>query len=350
MGLRRKASPVPGRVGVLLVNTGTPDEPTPRAVARYLARFLMDRRIRPMNRVGWWLILHVGIIPRRKRASAEKYAAIWTEEGSPLAVTQARLARGLDGWYREAGADVVVRQAMSYGAPSIASALRELREAGCARLVALPLYPQAAFSTTGAAGDGVARALRRLRWDVPCQVVPDYHDDVLYVRALAAAIRNAGFDPSPDAGDRLLFSFHSIPLADIEAGDVYELQAGATALAVAGELGIDRRRWTIGYQCRFDRGRAWLAPFTSATLSTWAHAAPEPRTFVVCPGFSIDCLETLYDVKCELRPAYLESGGRRLAYVPCLNATRAHLRVLAHVLAPYVGAPDSPTERSPHER
>ena len=336
MGLRRKTEPVPGRVGVLLVNTGTPDAPTPRAVRRYLARFLMDRRIRPMNALGWWLILHVGILPKRGVASAEKYAAIWTDEGSPLAVTQARLARGLDEWYRAEGADVVVRQAMSYGQPTLPAALRELRAAGCARVVVLPLYPQSAFSTTGAASDGVERALRRIRWSVPCEVVPDYHDDPVYVRAIAASIANAGYDPSEDSDDRLLFSFHSIPLADIEAGDTYELQAGATALAVAGELGIDRRRWTIGYQCRFDKGRTWLSPFTRSTLATWAEASPDPRVFLVCPNFAIDCLETLYDVKCELRPEYLEAGGRRLTYVPCLGASRAHLRVLAHVLDPYL--------------
>ncbi|MCI8468817.1 MAG: ferrochelatase [Eggerthellaceae bacterium] len=337
MARHRKGAAVPGRIGVLLVNTGTPDEPTPRAVRRYLSKFLMDKRIRPMNPVGWWLILHLCILPKRGVASAEKYRAIWTDEGSPLAVAQAKLARGLDARFADEGRDVVVRQAMSYGRPTEAEAVRELREAGCSRLVVLPLYPQSAFSTTGAVTDGVSRALRRVRWDVPCQVIEDYHDDPVYARALAAAARNAGFDPSPESDDRLLFSFHSIPLADIEAGDTYELQAGASSLAIAGELGIDRRRWTIGYQCRFDKGRTWLSPFTKGTLATWAETSPDPRVFLMCPNFAIDCLETLYDVDYEIAPAYRAAGGRSITFVPCLNSSKAHLKVLAHVLEPYLG-------------
>ena len=205
----------------------------------------------------------------------------------------------------------------------------------------LPLYPQSAYSTTGAVSDGVKRALRKARWDVPCDIIDNYHDDPTYIRAIAASIEHAGFQP--DADDKVLFSFHSIPLADIETGDTYELQTGASSLAVAGELGIDRNRWTIGYQCRFDKGREWLSPFTRDVLARWAEAGVG-RVFFVCPNFAVDCLETLYDIEHELKPHYFDClrkagqtpDARSFLYVPCLDRSRAHLKVLADVLHPYL--------------
>lgn len=334
------------KCGVLLVNTGTPEAPEPHAVKKYLSKFLMDPRIRPMNRLAWGLILHLSILPKRAPVSARKYASIWTPEGSPLKATCESLAAGLEAHYRQVGVDAKVLSAMNYSEPSVARSVRELSRAGCEELVVLPLYPQSAFSTTGSVADSVKRATWRARWRGPVAVVDNYHEDAAYVRAVAASVRHAGFNADPDSDDRLLFSFHSIPLADIEAGDTYELQSGATSLAVASELGLDRRRWSIAYQCRFDKDRSWLAPFTHQTLSSWAQSDSHARVFVVCPNFAVDCLETLYDVERELMPEYLEArvkAGYRLrpagddfVYVPCLNKSRAHVRVLAHVLEPYV--------------
>lgn len=333
--------PEGNRCGVLLVNTGTPTEPTPRAVRRYLARFLSDPRIVPMNRLGWWFVLHLFILPKRARASAEKYRAIWTAEGSPFDVAHRKLESGLQRTFDDEGLNVMVRCAMSYGEPTVLDGVRALKDAGCERLVVLPLYPQSAHSTTGAVSDGVERALRKARWNVSCDFIDNYHDDPTYIRAIAASIEHAGFQP--DADDKVLFSFHSIPLADIEAGDTYELQTGASSLAVAGELGIDRNRWTIGYQCRFDKGREWLSPFTRDVLARWAEAGVG-RVFFVCPNFAVDCLETLYDIEHELKPHYfdcLRKAGRTpdvrsFLYVPCLDRSRAHLKVLADVLHPYL--------------
>lgn len=324
-----------------MVNTGTPAEPRPHAVRKYLRRFLMDRRIAPMNRVGWWFILHLFILPKRGRASAAKYETIWTEEGSPFTVAHEKLARGLGVQFEEEGFDAVVRCAMSYGAPFVRDAVRELKQAECTRLVVLPLYPQSAFSTTGSVSDSVERAQRKERWDVPCDFVDNYHDDPTYVRAVAASIKHAGFDPASD--DKVLFSFHSIPLTDIEAGDTYELQTGASSLQIAGELDVDRNRWTIGYQCRFDKGRDWLSPYTTDVLARWA-AADVGRVFFVCPNFAVDCLETLYDIEHELKPFYFDKireAGRTpldedFVYVPCLDRSRAHVRVLADVLRPHM--------------
>lgn len=327
--------------GVLLVNTGTPAAPRPRAVRAYLARFLMDRRIAPMNRVAWWFVLHLFILPKRGRASAEKYASIWTDEGSPFALAHRKLEAGLNAAFRDEGRAAVVRHAMNYSSPTVAEALRGLAEEGCARLVVLPLYPQSAHSTTGSVSDSLARALKKLRWDVPVDFVDNYHDAPTYVRAIAASIRHAGFDPASD--DRLLFSYHSIPLADIEAGDTYELQTGASSLQIAGELGLDRNRWTIGYQCRFDKGREWLSPYTRDVLTRWAETGVG-RVFFICPNFAVDCLETLYDIDHELKPFYFDQikqagrtpGEESFTYVPCLDRSRAHLRVLSDVLRPHI--------------
>lgn len=334
-------SPERERFGVLLVNTGTPDEPKPRAVRKYLGKFLMDRRIAPMNRACWWLILHLCILPRRGTVSAGKYAKIWTADGSPFAVAHDRLRSGVEAALRAEGVDAHVRCGMSYSDPSVLDCLRELKDAGCTRLVVLPLYPQSAHSTTGSVSDSVHAGLARTRWNVPMQFIERYSDNDAYVSAIAASVEAAGF--AAEAGDRLLFSFHSIPLKDIEAGDTYELETGSTSLSVAGALGLARTQWTIGYHCRFDKGREWLSPFSRDVLARWAEAGAG-RVFVVCPNFAVDCLETLYDIEFELKPFFLDqacAAGREAAegdfvYVPCLDRSRAHVNVLANVLRPYV--------------
>ncbi len=328
-------------VGVLLVNTGTPDAPKPRAVRKYLARFLSDPRICPMPRVAWWFILHLFILPKRGRVSAKKYAKIWTDEGSPFTIEHQKLMRGLQAQYDSVDAPIIVRVAMDYSKPFVVDEMAELKALGCERVVVLPLYPQSALSTTGSVQDHVADALKKLQWDVPVTVIDNYHDNPTYIRALAASIKHAGFEV--DSNDKLLFSYHSIPLNDIENGDSYELQTGASSLLIASELGLDRVRWTIGYQCRFDKSRAWLAPFTKDVLKRLAEH-DDGRLFMVCPNFAVDCLETLYDIDYEFKPMYFEDmvqAGKTpyedcFHYVPCLDKSKAHVQVLYDVLAPYV--------------
>lgn len=331
-----------GTCGILLANVGSPAEPTPRAVRKYLTEFLSDKRIVPMNRFAWWFMLRTSILPKRSRISAAKYQEVWEAEGSPLLVAHEKIAKGLEAALRNEGFDnVVVVNGMSFGEPSLATGLAALEEAGCQNVLVLPLYPQSAYSTTGSVYDRVESAMHKLKWDVPCHLIDNYHDHATYTGAIAASLKHAGFDP--ERNDKVLFSFHSIPHKDIEAGDTYELQCGASSLQIANNLGIDRKQWTIGYQSRFDNNRDWLSPFTTEVIDRWAEADID-RIFFVCPGFSVDCLETLYDIEHELKPYYLQarmdfgrpSAPLQFVYVPCLDRTKAHIKVLQKVLHPYL--------------
>lgn len=373
-----------GKLGIIVANTGSPDAPEPEAVKRYLREFLSDPRICPMNPRVWKIILNRCILPRRSVASAEKYRRIWTPQGSPLKVTMESLARKLEATLvaeteAEAGSGMdapglapgagatdippsgefetdaagtggaapAVRCAMSYGSPSLETALAELCQAGCDRLAVIPLYPQSAFSTTGAVLDGTKRALGSLGWNPPLTEIAGYDGNPLYLAAIADSVRASGFDAA--AGDRLLFAFHSIPLADIAAGDTYGEQARATAEAVARKLRLEPGEWAIGFQCRFDKSRRWLGPFTKEVLERLGESllgGQRPsggRLFAVAPNFAVDCLETLYDIEVELRETWQAvaraagapegSEAVRLHYIPCLNDSDAQVRLLCSLVA-----------------
>lgn len=326
------------KIGVLLANTGTPAAPTEEAVAAYLKEYLSNRRIVPVNPILWWVILRLFVLPKRAEASAAKYRRIWTEEGSPLVINATKLAAAVNDLYRKDNMQVTVKAAMSVGEPSIATALKEFRDEGVNRVVSMPLFPQSAFSTCKVAEDGVRAALKALGWRPYIRYISGYHDNPLYVKAIAAKILAAGFRPG--STDKLIYSFHSIPLNDIERGDTYELQAGASCLAISTELKIERRQWTIAYQCRFDSARTWLSPFTQDVLAREAKLEPH-RVFIVCPNFSLDCLETLYDVEYVFKPAYMrqlslngfDADESSFIYVPCLNDDPAHVRLIADMVA-----------------
>lgn len=323
---------------VLLVNTGTPDKPTPGAVGSYLRKFLSDPNVVSSHRFVWWFILRLVVIPRRKRASAEKYQRIWTPEGSPIVVQHEALARALQAQFDEefGAGSVLVRTAMNYGKPDMVAVCKELKRTGVDRLVVLPTYPQAAYSTTRASIARVEEGVRKARWKVRCEVVKNYHRNPSYAKAIAASLLNAGFDPEDE--DKLLLSFHSVPLEHIEDGDTYEQEVGQSALAIVDELALDRKRWTIGYQSPFGDPSKWLQPYSTDILERWG-AVGAKRVFFACPGFAADCLETLYDIPADLEPAYrsgLEESGAQGEFVgvPCLGKTKAHVKVLADVLRP----------------
>lgn len=337
------------RLGVVLINTGSPDAPTPEAVRAYLETFLMDDHIRPLPKPFWRTILNHMILPKRSVASAEKYRSIWTDEGSPLVITGRSLAKkvemlmrdaqGASSWraaLAEAGlqdaAPPLVRQAMLYGSPSLPDTLAELRDAGCDRLVVVPLYPQSAFSTTAAAIDAVRRVLGELGWAPTTRFVESYGMNAAYLDAVAASISSAGFNP---ASDYLLLSFHAVPLPDIDRGDTYSQQVGVSSDEIARRLGAASGAWGIAYQSPFEDGRRWTGPFTKRAIAQVAHELTR-RLVVCCPGFSVDCLETLYDVEQVFRGLFIEARGSQLGddflYVPCLNDADEHARMLAHLV------------------
>lgn len=312
--------------GVIIANTGSPSAPTPEAVRTYLNEFLTDPRICPMNPLLWKLILNAFILPKRSQASAEKYRGIWTDQGSPLTATMASLATKLESEFD----GVPMRCAMSYGSPSMFEAVRELRGLGCTELCVIPLYPQSAFSTTKVVEDKLCAALTDLDWTPQVRFIDGYHDREIYLDGVVSAVKEAGFA----SGDSLLMAFHSIPMKDVNAGDTYPEQARATAHAVAERLGLPEEAWRVGFQCRFDN-RKWVGPSTKTVLQDLASA--EGRLFVVAPNFSLDCLETLYDIEVVMRSDYEAITGATspadFVYVPCLNDSDAHVRILKEIVA-----------------
>lgn len=312
-------------IGVLLVNLGTPEAPTASAVRRYLAQFLHDWRVVDVSRWLWCLVLHGIILPLRSRRVADNYAAIWGEHGSPLMAFSRTLSQRLD-----AALDGhAVQLAMSYGEPSLRSALRAMAERGIRRVLVLPLYPQYSATTTGAVFDALAQELMGWR-DLPeLHFVRDYHRDPAWVQAIADSIR--AHWQAQGRADCLLFSFHGIPQRFADAGDPYPQQCRASAEAIAHALGLAGGDWALTFQSRFGR-EPWLQPYTDVSLREWA-AAGLASVDVVCPGFAVDCLETLEEIAVENRHAFIAAGGQRLHYVAALNASDGHVAALRSVIA-----------------
>jgi ferrochelatase len=315
--------------GVLLVNLGTPDAPTKSAVRRYLAQFLWDPRVVEMSRPLWWLLLHGVILRVRPGRVAHAYESVWTEDGAPLLAISRRLTAGLqqalDG---RMNGSVNVALGMCYGNPSIEHALSELRDKGMRRLLVLPLYPQYSATTTAAAYDAVFSVLRRWRWVPELRLVQHYHDFGPYIEALARSIREHW--ESAGRPDRLMMSFHGIPRRYFLAGDPYFCECQKTGRLLADALQLDDARWALTFQSRFGR-EEWLQPYTDVTLQDWARQGIG-RVDVVCPGFSVDCLETLEEIAEQNRDIYLAGGGETLEYIPALNARDDHVAMLAQLV------------------
>jgi ferrochelatase len=313
-------------VGVLLANLGTPDAADAPALRRYLREFLWDPRVIEMSRPLWWLILHLFILPFRPKKSAELYQKVWTPEGSPLLIISRRQAAAIETILRaEIGTPVHVALAMRYGNPSMRSALRELAEKGCRRILLLPLYPQYAAVTSGSTFDALATEVTAWRWVPEMRILQHYHDEPGYIRSLAASIREAWADGSQ--ADKLLFSFHGIPQRYFKAGDPYFCHCHKTARLVAEELGLPRDRYEVSFQSLFGR-EEWLKPYTDKTMQGMAKSGVRSLD-VICPGFSADCLETIEEIDGMNREIFLHAGGERYRYIPALNDRPDHMRFLA---------------------
>ena len=315
----------PARTAVLLINLGTPEEATPAALRRYLAEFLWDPRVVEIPRPAWWVILHGLVLRVRPAKSAAKYASIWTPEGSPLLVWSRRQALRLTGQLGEMGHRVLVRFAMRYGAPSIATELDALRAEGASRVLVLPLYPQYAAATTASAIDAVAAWAERARRVPELRFVNQYHDDPGYIEALADSVRRHW--QREGRGEKLLMSFHGLPARSLELGDPYFCQCHKTARLLADRLGVAPGDCVVSFQSRLGRAR-WLEPYTEPTVRQLA-AQGVKRLDAVCPGFAADNLETLEEIGMEVRDAFLAAGGTSFSYIPCLNDDDRWIRALA---------------------
>ena len=317
------------RIGVLLVNLGTPSAPTYFAVQRYLREFLSDRRVIDNSRLIWLPLLYGVVLPLRPLRTAGKYRKIWMSEGSPLAVYSQRLAVKIGALLSAAFKDRVhLELAMTYGSPSILHAVQSFASKGMDRLLVLPLYPQYCSSTTGSVVDGTNRALQRWRRLPETRFINDYHDDGGFIDALSRKIR-LHWDA---LGERshLLFSYHGIPVSYVEKGDPYQRQTEATTRLVVTRLGLNESEWSHCYQSRFGRV-AWLQPYTLDKIKELADRGVRDLT-VASPSFAVDCLETLEEVALEYRDRFLEWGGKRLTLVAGLNDDDEHAQALTAII------------------
>ncbi len=308
-----------GKIGVLLVNLGTPDAPEKKAVKRYLKQFLSDKRVVEIPDIIWQPILRGIILNTRPKKSAHAYSLVWTDEGSPLAVYTRRQAEALAGKY---GDQVQVDWAMRYGNPSIGSKMEALKDAGCERILVAPLYPQYSGATTASVHDAVFDAVKSMRWHPAIRVLPPYHDDTDYIGALKTTVEAglAGLDFEPDA---VIASFHGMPKRTLELGDPYHCHCQKTARLLSEAMGRDL---TIAFQSRFGPAK-WLEPATDLTLEKLAEEG-KTKVAIFAPGFSSDCLETCEELAIRGKEDFENAGGERFAYIPCLNDSEVGINLL----------------------
>ena len=318
------------KTGVLLINLGSPEAPTPQAVRPYLDEFLQDPRVVEIPRALWWLILKLFILTTRPKASAARYAQVWTAEGSPLAVHTARQATMLQGYLgSRVRAPLVIDHAMRYGKRSIAAAIARLKSAGCDRILVVPLYPQYAASTTASACDAVYAALAKLRNQPAVRTLRHFHDDPGYIAALTQSVRDHWL--AQGRADVLVMSFHGVPRRSLDLGDPYHCECHVTARLTAEALGLSPPQYRVTFQSRFGRAE-WLRPYTTATLQELG-AAHTRRVDVLCPGFVADCLETLEEIAIEGKGIFLKAGGSQFHYIPALNERDDWLHALTDLVA-----------------
>ena len=319
-----------GKIGILLLNLGTPDAPTPEALKPYLHEFLSDPRVvePPPPPWQWQLILRTMILPKRSKTSAEAYAGIWEETGSPLLTISQRQMEKLRKTLAAEYDTLTFALGMRYGNPSVVSALDQLRQQGVTRLLVLPLYPQYAGATVGSTFDAVADALKTWRWVPELRFINHYHDHPGYIRALANSIRE--YQAEHGVPDRLIFSYHGIPQRYHDQGDPYLHQCLQTTEAVRQQLGQDPEQVMTTFQSRFGK-EEWIKPYTDETLKALP-AQGVRHVQVLCPGFSADCLETIEEIDEENRAYFLDAGGKTFGYIPALNDRDDHIEALAQLI------------------
>ena len=318
------------KIGVLLTNLGTPEAPTAKALRPYLKQFLWDPRVVEVPRLLWWMILHAFILTTRPKKSAEAYTEVWTDRGSPLLYhLEDQVAGVKDRLQAQWGDNIVVKGAMRYGQPSISSQVQALLDEGVQQLVVMPLYPQFGGPTTASTFDALSDELQGQRWVPDLRFVSSYHDHPAYIKGIADSIREHW--ESRGRADKLVLSYHGMPKRYLLEGDPYYCQCVKTSRLVADELGLSEDDYMSTFQSRFGRDE-WLKPYTDETLQSLPGEGVKSLQ-IVCPGFSADCLETIEEIGMENRDYFLDAGGERYEYIPCLNATDNHIHLLTTLVA-----------------
>ena len=334
------------KTAVVLANLGTPDAPTPAAVKVYLKEFLWDPRIVEIPRLLWWIILNGIILPFRSRQSAEKYASIWTEQGSPLKVHTERQAEALQLAMNARGHSLRVVYAMRYGNPSLPSVLDQLKGEGCDRILVLPAYPQYSGTTTASIFDRVFSHYTRIRNAPELRFIKHYHDDDAYIEALASTVR-AHWEQH-GRPDKLVMSFHGVPKRTLLLGDPYHCECYKTARLVATKLGLSKDEYLVTFQSRFGKAE-WLQPYTAPTLVELAQKGVG-RVDVICPGFTSDCLETLEEISIEAREDFLGAGGKSFHYIACLNELPQWIDAMAAIVEKHTLGWPTGSDLESHQR
>lgn len=324
-------SVAPRRIGVLLVNLGTPDGTDYASMRRYLKEFLSDRRVIEINKVLWWFILNLAVLPFRPGRKGKDYAKIWNTalDESPLRTFTRAQAEALPALIDAEGRGIIVDWAMRYGMPSIASRMQALQDQGCDRILLVPLYPQSAAASSATVCDHTFRHLMKQRWQPALRVAPPWHDEPVYIDALARSVENhlATLDFEPEV---VLASFHGVPQYTLEKGDPYHCFCHKTARLLRERLGWSDKKLLCTFQSRFGRAE-WLQPYTDKTIEALAKSGVK-RMAILAPGFVSDCLETLEELDGENREIFLHAGGEQFAYIPCLNAEPGGMEVLRTVV------------------
>ena len=319
------------KTAILLVNLGTPDEPTPSAVRAYLREFLSDTRVIEIPKLIWQIILNAFVLTTRPKRVAHAYQSVWTADGSPLLAILKSQANELQAHLSHQGIDTPVYPVTTYGNPSIKDTMARLSAEGVERFVILPLYPQYSATSTAAAFDKVAEFAMASRNMPEIHFIKDYHDHPLYIDALVASVRR--FWDEHGQADKLLFSFHGIPKPYADKGDPYPEQCRKTAVLVADKLGLTANQWAVSFQSRFG-AQEWLKPYTDELLESWG--AQGVSVQVASPAFSADCLETLEELAVENRDNFMAAGGKSYAYIPALNTDELHIQMMADILKQYL--------------
>lgn len=325
--------------GILLCNIGSPAALDEKSIRRFLSSLLSNKQVAPMKKIPWFFKLHFFLLSSVTKKLFHKYKSVWTENGSPLNESMLYLSKELQKELREEGFSVHVRPANAFGSYSFLESIKSLKEKDCGNIVAVPLFPQSSHSSTKLIDETLKSALKKMNWNVHVTFLDDYHLNANYITALSRIVEHVGFDR--DSNDTLLCVYHSIPLSHIEQGDTYELQADTTSLALAGELGLDRKAWSIAYHGAITKKSDWLSPCMEQSVKRIAEYG-KGRLFICCPGYMTENVFTLCDIRKDMRKLFLskrkESHGDAdqtdFVYVPCLGKSKLHVGLLKSLIIP----------------